>query len=63
MKDKFFALFLSSSTLASTTDFDYCSIQHSQLVSEDIKGYFMEVFKEFGVPVSQTCPFAQLGLI
>jgi hypothetical protein len=40
------------------TDFDYCSIQHSQLAADDIKGYFMEVFKEFGVPVSQSCPFA-----
>ena len=54
MKAKLVAV-LTGSVLA--TDFDYCSIQHSQLVAEDVDGYFLEAFREFGVPMSSSCPF------
>lgn len=45
------------------TEFDYCSIQHSAQVEEDVRAYFLQVFKEFEMPVSESCPFSQLDLI
>jgi len=60
MKEKFVFVLAS---ISFATEFDYCSIKHSQLVADDVKGYFIEVFNEFGVPISQSCPFTQLSLI
>lgn len=45
---------------AGGTSFDYCSIPYSEIVRQEIDGYFLEVFRGFDVPLSKTCPFANL---
>lgn len=51
---------LITGVFAGGTSFDYCSINYSSIVKEEVQNYFLEVFNGFGLAVSKNCPFYNL---